>query len=261
MIRTVIVDDELLAREGIRARLELERDIEVVGEAADGEEAIEVICTLRPDLVFVDVQMPGLSGFDVLDRVAGEHLPIVIFVTAYDQYALKAFEVHALDYLLKPINSKRLAEAVSRARHEMSRTDAMVTHGRILKLLDANRRVSGPKTGQRGVSAGPGDLTRMTVKDGDRWVLVEIGEVDWFEAARNYVRIHVGQKVFLTRSTLRALEEQLDRERFIRIHRSTIVNAARIREITPEWHGDFNVTLQDGTVLRMSRTYRRNLLP
>ena len=256
MIRTLIVDDEPLAREGIRTRLELERDFDIIGEAGDGQEAIDAILALLPDLVFLDVQMPGLTGFDVLDRVASEHLPVVIFVTAHDEYALKAFEAHALDYVLKPVESKRFAEVLKRARREISNADTLDTHLRIVNLLDAPRT----NVTERIAPPSPGWLRRMPVKNGDRYLLVEVGSIDWFESAGNYVRLHVGSDAYLTRGTLKELTERLDPEMFTRIHRSTIVNITHVKEIRSEWHGDFDVELNTGAVLRMSRTYRDSLL-
>jgi two-component system, LytTR family, response regulator len=249
IIRTLIVDDEPLAREGLRVRLTRERDVEIVGEAIDGVAAIEAIRGLAPDLVFLDVQMPGLGGFDVLERVSETHLPIVIFVTAYDQYALKAFDVHALDYLLKPFSDARFALALERARHALS-SDAD---------RDADRRVAALLAAHADARAKP-YLTRLPVKDRDRFLLLRIEEITWIEAAQNYVQIHARRGTFLVRGTMADLEAQLDPTRFTRIHRSTLVNLDRIREIRPGWHGDFDVVLEDGTQLKLSRHYRDRLL-
>ena len=260
-IRTVIVDDEPLAREGLRVRLTREADIAIVGEANDGVSAVEAIEGLTPDLVFLDVQMPGLPaqrghragdpktcGFDVLDRVSGMHLPVVIFVTAYDQYAIKAFDVHALDYLLKPFSDDRFAQALGRARRALSETDRE-SDRRVAALLSAHAEAR-PRS----------YLTRLPVKERDRFLLLRVEEIDWVEAAQNYIEIHARKHEYLVRGTMADLEAQLDPVRFARIHRSTLVNLDRIREIRPAWHGDFDVVLEDGTQLKLSRHYRDRLL-
>jgi len=243
MIRTLIVDDEPLARDGLRTRLTLSRDVTVVGEAADGIDAVAAIGRLLPDLVFLDIQMPGIDGFEVLARAGREHFPSVVFTTAYDRYALQAFEVHALDYLLKPISARRLEQALDRVRHELQRDEAE-DRAKVAALLDSRERDSA------------GFVSRWAVKQQDRYVLLKADDVDWIEAAANYVRFHARREVFVMRGTLAALEQTLDPARFVRIHRSTIVNVDRVKEIKPEWHGDFDVTLTSGKLLRMSRNYR-----
>lgn len=260
MIRTLIADDEPLAREGLRSRLELERDIAVVGEAEDGQAAVEAILRLQPDLVFLDIQMPGLDGFEVLKRVASALPPVIVFVTAYDRYALRAFEAHALDYLLKPFNAARFLDVLRRARRELDRGDLQDRHRRILQLVRDN---PGGRTPGEAAARPPvrGGLARLPVKDGERFLLLDAGEIEFLEAAGNYVRVAARGKRFQLRTTLRELEQQLDGDAFVRIHRSTLVNVSHIREIVPEWHGDYDVILADGTRLRMSRTYRPNLLP
>jgi two-component system, LytTR family, response regulator len=255
VIRTLIVDDEPLARETVRLRLERERDIEIVGEAGDGPAAVAAIRRHVPDLVILDVQMPGLDGFQVLERVASDCLPAVVFVTAYDKFALRAFDVHAVDYLLKPFTAERLQRALDHVREDLERDTPDASRERIAGLLDERARLASG-------SSAPTDvfLHRLTVRDGDRFVLVKTEEIDWIEAAANYLRIHARGKGFLLRSTMTALGEKLDPRQFARIHRSTIVNIDRIREIRPEWHGDYDVVLNDGKVLRLSRSYRSALL-
>jgi two-component system LytT family response regulator len=252
VIRTLIADDEPLAREGLRSRLAMEADLEIVGEAADGLAAVDAIERQVPDLVFLDIQMPGIDGFEVLARVAPTHLPVVVFVTAFDRYALRAFEVHALDYLLKPVSAPRLAEALARVRKEVER-DSPSERGKLAALLDARERGESP-------AAMPGHPRRWAVKRGDRYVLLRADEIEWIEAAANYVKLYSKGAGYLMRGTLSALERQLDPARFARIHRSTIVNVDRVKEIKPEWHGDFEVVLAGGKVLRMSRNYRGALL-
>ena len=249
VIRTVLVDDEPLAREGLRVRLGREEDIEIIGEASDGPSAVDTIVELRPDLVFLDVQIPGFDGFDVVSRIASTHLPTIVFVTAFDRYALRAFEVHALDYLLKPIAHRRFQEALRRARHELTRRAPDETVSR-----DDGESMSGS------VSNSPRYAVRFTVRDGERYVLVRVSDVDWAEASANYVRLHVGSKTFQMRTTMSELERQLDPGQFTRIHRSAIVNLDRIREIRPEWHGEYEVALTTGATLRLSRGYRDRLL-
>ncbi|HEX8155301.1 MAG TPA: response regulator [Thermoanaerobaculia bacterium] len=242
MIRTLIVDDEPLARRGIRLRLQDEADLEVIGEAADGPEAVRMIAALQPDLVFLDVQMPGLNGFEVLARVADVHLPAVIFVTAYDEYAIRAFDVRAIDYLLKPYTKERFDEALRRARRELREGDEEAP-SRIASLFDDGNR-----------------LTRITVRHRDRFLIVKTADVDWLAAAGNYVEVHAGEKAYLVRSTIANLDARLDPRTFVRIHRSTIVNVERIAEIRSDAHGDYDVTLHGGKVLRMTRNYSERVL-
>lgn len=242
MLKALIVDDEDLAREGIRLMLQREPDIEVVGEAADGPSASEAIARLAPDVIFMDVRMPGYDGFTVLDHLGPRSRAHVIFLTAYDQYAVRAFEANALDYLLKPVNSERLASALRRVKAQLgTRTDADQAEPR---------------------PAGPSDFRRIIiVKDRDRFVVLRTSDVDWFESAANYVELHVNRRSYLVRITMNELQAQLKGTSFVRIHRSTIVNLDRVTEIKPSPHGDFQVHLQNGQVLRLSRAYRDQLLP
>jgi two-component system LytT family response regulator len=245
-IRTVIVDDEPLARQRLRRLLEADPDIVVLGECGDGEQAVSDLRALLPDLVFLDVQMPGLDGFGVLKALAGTALPVVIFVTAHDRYALKAFEVHALDYLLKPFDRARFAAALERAKAQLRQGSAQAVHERLQELL---QNVQGGKPGAQ----------RLVVKSGGRIYFVRIDDIDWIEAAGNYVRLHIGKADHLLRESMAALQKKLDAARFVRIHRSTIVNLERIRELQPAFHGDFAVILRDGTELALSRGCRDKL--
>jgi two-component system LytT family response regulator len=259
-IRTVIVDDEALAREAIRLRLEDEPDIEVVGEASDGADAVGLLRTLHPDLVFLDVQMPLLDGFEVVDRVSSEHLPIVVFVTAYDTYALKAFETHALDYLLKPFTARRFHDAIDRARLEVARAGDHETHQRLIEVLDERRRLR-QRRDNREPEGSEGYAARFAVKLNQRMVLVKVADIDWIESSANYAHLHTsGGANYTVRMTMGELERRLDPARFARIHRSTIVQVDRIVDIIAAWHGDFDVTLRDGTVLRLTRNYRDHVL-
>jgi two-component system, LytTR family, response regulator len=245
-IRALIVDDEPLARQRIRRLLEADPDVDLLGECGDGEEALCELQRLRPDLVFLDVQMPLLDGFGVVEALAGTDMPAVIFVTAHDRYALKAFEVHALDYLLKPFDKARFVTALERAKTQVRQGSAAAMNDRLQELLQTvePRR---PKP------------ERLMIKAGGRICFVRIADVDWIEAAGNYVDLHVGKERHLLRETLSALERKLDPARFVRIHRSTIVNLERIRELQPAFHGDYIVMLHDGTELAVSRTCRDKL--
>jgi len=245
VIATVLVDDEPLARAGLRELLSGVADVQIVGEAGDGDAAVELIAGLRPDLVFLDIQMPGRSGLDVVRSVSARHLPAIVFVTAHDRFALEAFEVDALDYLLKPPSAERLEAALDRVRRELAagRPQADTIAG----LLD--RTEPGPR------AAG-----RLVIRDRGRYLLLPDEEIDWIGASGNYVELHAGGTMYLHRETLAALEARLDPGRFRRIHRSTLVNLDRIRSITPDPAGDFHVTLVDGAVLRMSRRFRERVL-
>ncbi|MDQ3745256.1 MAG: LytTR family DNA-binding domain-containing protein [Acidobacteriota bacterium] len=248
-LRVLIVDDEPLARRGIRARLKAFFDVSVVGECEDGEAALEAISRHSPDLVFLDVQMPGLSGFDVIGRLPKGRVPFVVFLTAYDQYALRAFEVRALDYLLKPIDDERFTEAVKRARGQIKLQRAGTLEQRLRALLAEHS--SQTKPGRH--------AERFAIRTGTRIAFVLAEEIDWIEAAGDYAGLHVGKRTHLLRETLNSLETRLDPSRFVRIHRSTIVRASRIRELQALPNREFVVRLQDGTDLRASRSYRERL--
>lgn len=242
-IRTLIVDDEPLGRERIRSLLTPEADVEIVGESEDGQSALDSIQRLHPDLVFLDIQMPGLDGFGVL-RGLTPPIPLVIFVTAYDQHAIKAFEAHALDYLLKPAKPGRLKDALQRARSQLQLTRSPGTElpRQLLDLL-ATRDPGRPI------------LTRLPVRTNDRTTFVRVEAVDWIEAAGNYVILHVGKENHILRDSLAALEDQLPRT-FLRISRSTIVNLDRVRELQSMTAGEHIVILLDGRQLPMTRGVR-----
>lgn len=257
-IKAVIVDDEALARDAIRLRLKGEPDIEVVGEAADGGDAVELLRRIHPDLLFLDVQMPVMNGFEVIESVPSDQLPIVVFVTAYDRYALRAFETHALDYLLKPFTASRFHAAIDRARLEVAKSGDRGTHERLVELLEERRRARARGVDHEG--AGHGYLTRLAVKRNGRIALVGAADIDWIESSGNYAHLHAHGASYVVRMTMGELERRLDPARFARIHRSTIVQVDRIQDIIAAWHGDFDVTLRDGTVLRLSRNYRDRVL-
>lgn len=242
-IRTLLVDDEPVARRRLRRLLRAERDVDIVGECGDGATAVDAIRTIAPDLVLLDVQMPELDGFHVLRALGQARMPVVIFVTAHDRYAVRAFEVHALDYLLKPVNADRLSTALERARARLTERQQGPVDPRLLALLQdlaAERRY----------------LTRVPVKSEGRVLVVDLADVDWIGAADNYVTLHAGSREYLLRDTMGRLERELDPEHFVRIHRSAIVRLDRIRELVSDFHGDFEVVLREGTRLTLSRSYR-----
>jgi len=248
MIRAVVVDDEPLARDGVKLHLAKEPDVVIAGEAADGRRAVSLIVATKPDLVFLDVQMPTLDGFQVVEALAATHLPTIVFVTAYDQYAMKAFEVHALDYLLKPFTAARFQVAMRKAREEVAARGSHDSRRRLLELI-------AERAGEQA------HLQRFVIRSGEGYRLVPAAEVASFEAQGNYVRLTTGNGHHLLRITMAELEKRLDPKRFARIHSSTMVNIERIKEITPAWHGDFEVLLHDGQRLRLSRNFRDRLLP
>lgn len=253
-IGALIVDDETLAREGIRLSLKHVGDVDVKGEASDGPAAVEAIQKLRPDAVFLDVQIPGFDGFEVLRRVARVHLPAVVFITAYDHYACQAFESQAIDYLLKPITRSRLDQAIERLRRYLTyEEDLERAHNRVIELLDKYERDRGEE--QRG-----GYLRWFTVKDGRCFRVLRVQEVEWIQSALNYIELHAGGRSYLLRLTMQQLEERLDPDAFVRIHRSTMVNVDCVRAIEPRSDGDYAVKLNDGTALKLSRSYRCRLV-
>jgi two-component system LytT family response regulator len=243
-MRIVIVDDEPLGRLAVRQQLAGLPDAQVVAECGDGAAAVEAIVREAPDVVFLDVQMPGLSGFDVLERVGVEAVPAVVFVTAYDRFALRAFETHAVDYLLKPIDPDRFREAYTRAAHMADREGRERVAGRLEALLA--RLAVRPREGR-------GPLERLVVREDGRLHFVPVATVDWVEAAGNYVKLHVGAGVHVMRQTLERLAARLGPERFVRIRRSALVNAAAIRSLEPYGKGSYVVFLRDGTRLISSR--------
>jgi two-component system, LytTR family, response regulator len=245
-IRALLVDDEPIAREGLRVYLSAETDVEVIGECSNGLEAVTAIEGERPDLIFLDVQMPGLDGFGVLETIGAERMPAVVFVTAYDQYALKAFEVHALDYLLKPFDRERFQKALERARHEIRKEASREVNTRLLALLENLRR-------------GEKYLERLVIKTAGRIFFMNVDEIDWMEAADNYVKLHAGSETHLLRETVNHMESRLDPQKFVRIRRSTIVQINRIRELRPTHGAEYTVTLRNGVELTSSRRYRGRL--
>jgi two-component system LytT family response regulator len=245
-IRTVVVDDEPIARERIMSLLQQETDVEVIGECSDGGQAVSVINQQSPDLVFLDVQMPGTDGFGVIQNIGADRMPTVVFVTAYDEYALKAFEVHALDYLLKPFGKDRFQETLKHAREHLERRRAGDLGRRLLALVQ-DLKPEQPR------------FDRLVVKSGGRVFFLRTQEIDWIEAAGNYVRLHLGEESHLFRETMNGMEGRLDSRQFVRIHRSRIVNTERIKELQPWFNGEYVVILRNGMRLTLSRGYRERL--
>jgi two-component system, LytTR family, response regulator len=250
-IRAVIVDDEPFARERVRRLLAADEEVDVVGECADGFSAVSMIEEHAPDLVFLDIQMPGKDGFGVLEEIDAEQAPVVVFLTAYDQYAVRAFEACALDYLLKPFDEERFERALTRAKTQLRRDAAPAG--------DEDDGETASPLAPRASEGAAAPLTRFVVKAAGRVFFLKADEVDWIEAYGNYVRLHVGRSAYLLREPISSMEARVDAERFLRIHRSALVNVERIREMQPMFHGQYAVVLHDGTRLTLSRRYRARL--
>ncbi len=261
MLRALIVDDEELARRGLEIRLGNIADTEVCGHARNGREALEAIAELSPDIIFLDIQMPGMDGFDVLKQIAGPDMPLVIFVTAYSEYAIRAFEENALDYLLKPIDGPRLEAAVARARSQL-RLDEVVSHrAQLLKLICdlAGEELSLEQAleNQAGLSAS--HPSHIRIKDGRETTNVGVADIIWIDAAGDYLCIHTSERTHILRGTMKRIEEILDPTRFVRVHRSTIVNGRRVKSMRAHTNGEYFLRLDCDKELKLSRTYRDNV--
>ena len=244
MIRTLIIDDVPLARQRIKRCLAGDSEIEIVGECDNGQQAVSDIRSLAPDLIFLDVQMPALDGFGVLEALNEERMPAVIFVTAYNEYAIQAFDVNALDYLLKPVDCDRVNKAVERAKSrltQLTRDDQL--HNRVRAMLDD-------------LKSGSKFIKRLTIKLTGRTILLPTDEIDWIETHGNYLKVYAGRESHLIRATMQSLETKLDPEKFVRVHRSVIVNLEKVKEIYPRSNGDQDLVLQNGQQLMLSRNYR-----
>lgn len=260
-IKTLLVDDEPLARRGLELRLSGEQDVRIVRQCANGEEAVRAVADLRPDLMFLDVQMPGLDGFATLRKIPAEQMPVVVFVTAYDHYAVRAFESSAIDYLLKPIDDSRLHQALFRVRQQLRDRDTERNCAQLLNLLG---QISGKPAltmddaldSDAATRLGAGGDTRLAIRDGGRTVRVEMRSIRWIDAAGDYMCIHTETETHILRATMRELEQQLDRNRFQRVHRSTIVNLDRVKSMRPHINGEYFLTLDCGKELKLSRSYK-----
>lgn len=242
----LLVDDEPLAREGLRMLLARDPEFSAIYDAKNGYEAVEGIRTLRPDLVFLDVQMPEMDGFAVVQEVGGGQMPAVVFVTAHDRYAIQAFEINAIYYLLKPVTEERFAKALARAKARLGSRPADEASRQILSLLET-------------IASPPRSLKRLAVRSAGKTVFVDVEEIDWIEAAENYVQLHAGRAEHLLHVTMNTLEKSLDPELFLRIHRSVIVNVRRIKELQPFMHGEYVITLANGVRLQSGRMYNEKL--
>ena len=246
-IRTLIVDDMKLARERLKQALAADTEIEIIGECGNGREAVTAIKNLNPELVFLDVQMPKMNGFEVVETIGAEKMPTVVFVTAYDEFALRAFEINALDYLLKPVDEERLSKTVNRIKRQIIEAGRGDIENRLLQLLGkAENKLEYAR--------------RIPVKTAQHTILVTTEDIDWIKGAGNYLELHVGKDVYLIRERLHKLEQKLDPRQFIRIHRSTIVNIERVKTLHPMFNGDHIIVLQNGAKLNLSRTYHEKLL-
>ena len=246
-ITALIVDDEPLARKFIRRMLENDRSIEIVGECGNGKEAVAAVLEKKPDLVFLDIQMPEMDGFTMIETLGIENLPTVVFVTAYEQYAIRAFEIHALDYLLKPFDQARFEKAMKHVREKFADQRQNETEQKQIAALLEN------------VKQKPRFLDRLVIKADGRIIFLKTEDIDWIQADDKYVHLHAGNKSHLVRQTLGAMEAQLDTQKFIRVHRSAIVNIGRIKELQPMFTGEHTIILENGTKLTLSRSYKNKL--
>lgn len=260
-LSAIIVDDESLARKGLRLRLDNIEGVEVVAECSNGKEALNQVAELEPDLLFLDIQMPGMSGFDVVSRLQQDDMPLIVFVTAYDEYAIKAFDVHAVDYLLKPIDEGRLEEAVSRAKNHKALDGVVTDKQRLLELIISLTGKSESSVTQllkdhTGSKAYP---DKIAIKDGGETTLVPTVDIDWVDAAGDYMCIHANDETHVMRITMKELEEQLDPANFQRVHRSTIVNLDRVTKVCSHMNGEFHLILNTGAAIKMSRSYKEKV--
>jgi len=261
MLRALIVDDEELARRGLQIRLAEFDDVEICAQARNGREALVAVREESPDLMFLDVQMPGMDGFEVLQRLSGSNMPDVVFVTAYDEFALKAFDANALDYLLKPINDDRLREAIERVREHRGSKQADEQRNKLLKFVCelTGRELTLESALQAAGGENHSYPTRIAIRDGSETNCVEVESIDWVDAAGDYMCVHSSGDTFVLRGTMKHLEDLLDPETFVRVHRSAIVNRHRVTSMRPHRNGEYFLQLGDATELKLSRKYKGNL--
>jgi two-component system LytT family response regulator len=259
MIKALIVDDEELARRGLEIRLQAFDDVRICEQSRNGREALQHVREHSPDLMFLDVQMPGMDGFDVLRGLAGSEMPVVIFVTAYDEFALQAFDANALDYLLKPINDDRLGEAIARARRALDDKSADEQRNRLLRLVC---ELTGRElTLQDALAEASGNAfpERLAIRDGSETACVDVDDIDWIDAAGDYMCVHAAGSTYVLRGTMKHLEEVLNPKTFVRVHRSAIVNRHRVTSMRPHRNGEYFLQLGDDTELKLSRKYKKSI--
>ena len=263
LLKTIIVDDEALARRGLKLRLSGRDDVEVIAEARNGHEALDLIREYEPDLVFLDIQMPGMDGFGVLRELSAEDMPAIVFVTAFNDYAIKAFEANALDYLLKPIEDDRLSEALDRVAENLDQRQALKHKKSLLQLVGD---ITGEPVGSmeelstRDVeSMKKKEIPKLEIKDGNRTTWVPQNEIEWIDAAGDYMCVHAGGETHIMRMTMKKLEASLDPDFLHRIHRSTIVNIHQVKEMRTHINGEYFLTLNGGHTVKLSRTYKEKL--
>lgn len=260
-LQAIIVDDETLARKGLKLRLADIDGVDVIGECANGREAINSVAELNPDVMFLDIQMPGMSGFDVVSKLQQDDMPMVIFVTAFDEFAIKAFDVHAVDYLLKPIEADRLREAVERAAAHKLLSGEVSDKQRLLELIisltgKSESAISQLLRDHTGVKPYP---EKIAIKDGSEVTLVATADIDWVDAAGDYMCVHANDQTHVMRITMKELEDQLDPANFQRVHRSTIVNLDRVSKVCSHMNGEFHLILTNGASIKMSRSYKEKV--
>jgi len=258
-IRAIIVDDEPLARRGLDLRLQDAQDIEIVRQCANGREALAAIAELHPDLMFLDIQMPGLSGFDVLAQVPQESLPMIVFVTAFDRFAIDAFEARALDYLLKPVDDSRLARALERVRAQWQQRQALAQREQLMAMLgdlNGQGQIEPESLASQASQPARRYATMLPIRMGRETLRLDVSTIDWIDAAGDYMCVHAAGQTHVLRATMRELEEMLDPQVFLRVHRSTIVNLARVRSLRPHLNGECFLKLQSGQEVKLSRSFR-----
>ncbi len=261
MLRALIVDDEELARRGLEIRLADFDDIEICAQARNGREALAAVREHSPELMFLDVQMPGMSGFEVLQRLSGSTMPDVVFVTAYDEFALQAFEANALDYLLKPINDDRLRDAIERVRRHQEAQQADEQRNKLLKFVCelTGREMTLESALQAAIGERQAYPKRIAIRDSAETICVDVDAIDWVDAAGDYMCVHANGDTYVLRGTMKHLEDLLDPETFVRVHRSAIVNRHRVTSMRPHRNGEYFLRLGDATELKLSRKYKGNL--
>ena len=259
--RILIVDDEALARRGLEIRLADVADFEVCGYSKNGREALRHVAEYKPELVFLDIQMPGMDGFEVLRRMAGPDMPIVVFVTAYAEHAIRAFEANALDYLLKPIDEPRLRAALDKAREQLDTRAARQHRERLLKLICdlTGEELTLEEALVREPASNPSEPERIAIRDGKDTIRVDVADIQWIDSAGDYLCVHMPEQTHVVRGTMKRLEALLDPGRFVRVHRSTIVNAERVRSMRSHTNGEYFLKLDCDRELKLSRSYRKNV--